>query len=74
MRKLFIILAVVFAISLFTVPVIGATTCQTRHHMMRHKTTRRCVCHKVAMHRRIHHRAVAAQAARGPIRYLVRRR
>ncbi len=76
MRKLFIILAVVFATSVLAMPSMGASTaCPTKHmkkHSMMHHKYRHHhrTCYKVTkMHcRRVrHHKAKPAQAARGPV-------
>ena len=74
MRKLFLILAVVFATSVLAMPSMGAsTTCPTKHmkrHAMRHHKYhhyRTCYRMKRVRCRRHYRHHRPAQAARGPM-------
>jgi hypothetical protein len=66
MRKLLIVLAVIFAASLWTTAGVGAATCPTKHHVMRHHVKTKN-CRMVCRHKKKHHKARAASVARGPI-------
>lgn len=65
MRKLLIVLAVVFATSLFTATGVQAATYPTKKPMVRHHIVRK---HKVTVVcRPVKRRARPARAARGPV-------